>query len=63
MIILQLWSQIGLSTFFRFWIIALPVMGVIIPMFLYQDIKSMVHYIHKVMAARRAVLAQERGPW
>ncbi|KAJ7849060.1 hypothetical protein B0H14DRAFT_3086036 [Mycena olivaceomarginata] len=46
-----------------FWIIALPVMGVIIPMFLYQDIKSMVHYIHKVMAARRAVLAQERGPW
>ncbi|KAF8185011.1 hypothetical protein K438DRAFT_1837261 [Mycena galopus ATCC 62051] len=46
-----------------FWIIALPLMGVIVPMFLYSDIKSMVHYVQKVMAARRAVLAQEGVSW
>ncbi|KAJ7043311.1 magnesium transporter [Mycena alexandri] len=49
-----------------FWIIALPVMGAIIPMFLYSDIKKMLHYFSKVMAARRAVLAEERAarhPW
>ncbi|KAJ6547185.1 hypothetical protein B0H19DRAFT_954439 [Mycena capillaripes] len=44
-----------------FWIIALPLMGAIIPMFLYSDIKSLVHYVHKVMLARRAVLAEERA--
>ncbi|KAJ7470404.1 hypothetical protein FB451DRAFT_1037977 [Mycena latifolia] len=44
-----------------FWIIALPLMGVIIPMFLYSDIRKLIHYIQKVMAARRAVLAEERA--
>ncbi|KAJ7929342.1 magnesium transporter [Mycena leptocephala] len=44
-----------------FWIIALPLMGAIVPMFLYSDIKNLVHYIHKVMVARRAVLAEERA--
>ncbi|KAK7023838.1 cora-like protein [Favolaschia claudopus] len=39
-----------------FWIIALPVMGIIVPMFLYSDIKNMFHYVHKVMAARRAII-------
>ncbi|KAJ6513781.1 hypothetical protein C8R47DRAFT_1091816 [Mycena vitilis] len=43
-----------------FWIIALPLMGAIVPMFLYSDIKSLIHYMHKVVLARRAVLAQER---
>ncbi|KAJ7702430.1 hypothetical protein B0H17DRAFT_1044315 [Mycena rosella] len=44
-----------------FWIIALPLMGAIIPMFLYSDIKRLIHYIQKVMAARRAVIAEERA--
>jgi len=44
-----------------FWIIALPLKGRIIPMFLYSDIKKLFQYIHKVMAARRAVLAEERA--
>ncbi|KAJ6606613.1 magnesium transporter [Mycena vulgaris] len=44
-----------------FWIIALPLMGTIIPMFLYPDIKKLIHYIQKVMTARRAVLAEERA--
>ncbi|KAJ7684765.1 hypothetical protein DFH06DRAFT_1156563 [Mycena polygramma] len=43
-----------------FWIIALPLMGVIVPMFLYSDIKSLINYMHKVVLARRAVLGQER---
>jgi len=57
-----MWS-IHNNTDLFFWIIALPLMGVIVPMFLYTDIKRMVHYVQKVMAARRAVLAQERGVW
>ncbi|KAJ7273360.1 hypothetical protein C8J57DRAFT_1317642 [Mycena rebaudengoi] len=42
-----------------FWIIALPVMGVIVPMFLASDIGRMVRYIKRLMEARRAVIAGE----
>ncbi|KAJ7074378.1 magnesium transporter [Mycena amicta] len=44
-----------------FWIIALPLMGVIVPLFLYQDIKKAVHYLQKVVTARRAVLAEDKA--
>jgi len=37
----------------RFWIIALPVMGAIIPIFIYSDIKKMVKYLQKKMAGQR----------
>ncbi|KAJ7184152.1 hypothetical protein C8R46DRAFT_882360 [Mycena filopes] len=60
----SMWS-INNNSDVLFWIISLPVLAVVIPMFLYSDIKSMFHYIGKVMTARRAVLAQERAsrPW
>jgi len=44
-----------------FWIIALPLMGIVVPMFLYQDVKKAWHYMQKAMAARKVVLAEERA--
>ena len=38
-----------------FWIIALPVMSILIPVFLIEDIKKMFHYILKRMSTRRVV--------
>ncbi|KAG2022560.1 manganese resistance protein MNR2, variant 2 [Coprinopsis cinerea AmutBmut pab1-1] len=37
-----------------FWIIALPCMGVVIPLFLFSDIKNMIHYISKRIAGRKS---------
>ncbi|KAA1477253.1 hypothetical protein DENSPDRAFT_884939 [Dentipellis sp. KUC8613] len=36
-----------------FWIIALPVMAIVIPMFVYPDFQRMVHYISKRMVAQK----------
>ncbi|KAJ7632300.1 hypothetical protein FB45DRAFT_746461 [Roridomyces roridus] len=41
-----------------FWIISLPVMAVIVPLFLHSDIIAVVHHVKKVLGARRAVSAQ-----
>ncbi len=38
----------------RFWIIALPVMAVVLPMFIAPDIVRIVHYCKKKMTAQRA---------
>jgi hypothetical protein len=40
---------------FRFWAVALPLMCIVVPTFLWRDIVSMVHYIQKRMAANEAV--------
>ncbi|KAJ7756783.1 hypothetical protein DFH07DRAFT_819920 [Mycena maculata] len=56
----KMWS-VQQNSDLLFWIISLPVMGVIIPMFFYPDIKKAIHYVQKVMVVRRAVLAQERA--
>jgi len=36
-------------------------MGIVVPMFLYQDVKKAWHYMQKAMAARKVVLAEERA--
>ncbi|KAL0951823.1 hypothetical protein HGRIS_008489 [Hohenbuehelia grisea] len=41
-----------------FWMIALPVMGVLIPIFLFNDIARMAHYLQKRLAGER--LAKQR---
>lgn len=45
-----------------FWIIALPVMAIVIPMFLLQDIKRMFHYLSKKMSGRRVTKARHESP-
>lgn len=45
----------------RFWIIALPMMGIVIPLFLRQDIEKMFHYLQKRMQARKAVKVRVRA--
>ncbi|KAJ7183207.1 magnesium transporter [Mycena filopes] len=38
-----------------FWIIALPVMAIVLPVFVIPDIKRMIHYVQKKMLTKRAV--------
>ncbi|KAJ7671546.1 magnesium transporter [Mycena polygramma] len=38
-----------------FWIIALPVMAVVLPVFVVPDIKRMIHYVQKRMLAKKVV--------
>jgi hypothetical protein len=38
-----------------FWIIAFPLMAIVVPLFLQQDLIRMYHYIEKRIAARNAV--------
>ena len=35
-----------------FWIIALPVMAIVVPIFLWSDLQGMVHYLLKKMHKR-----------
>ena len=42
-----------LNLFHRFWKIALPVMAVVIPMFMWPDFERMFHYIKKKWTKRR----------
>ena len=35
-----------------FWIIALPVMAIVVPIFLWSDFKGMLHYLKKKARAR-----------
>ncbi|KAF7322699.1 CorA-like protein [Mycena chlorophos] len=47
-----------------FWvglIIALPLMGVLVPLFLYRDIEKAIHHVQKRFALRRAILAEEKA--
>lgn len=37
----------------RFWIIALPLMAIVIPVFLWSDLERMTHYIQKKTIAHR----------
>ena len=43
----------------RFWIIALPIMAIILPIFLRRDIVRLVHYLSKYTAAQKAVKVTE----
>ncbi|KAJ8701802.1 hypothetical protein PTI98_000555 [Pleurotus ostreatus] len=38
-----------------FWIISLPVMGILLPIFLFHDISRMFHYLKKRMAGERLI--------
>jgi Mg2+ and Co2+ transporter CorA len=38
-----------------FWIIALPLMIIVVPIFTYRDISGMIHYVNKRVAANQAV--------
>jgi len=38
-----------------FWIIALPVMAIVLPIFIVPDIKRVVHYVQKRMVTKKAV--------
>ena len=37
----------------RFWIIAIPVMAIVVPLFLWNDIQRLVHYMQKRMIVKR----------
>jgi hypothetical protein len=39
----------------RFWIIALPLMAVVLPVFIVPDIKRMIHYVQKRILAKKIV--------
>ncbi|KAJ7454681.1 magnesium transporter [Mycena latifolia] len=39
----------------RFWIIALPVMAVVLPIFIVPDIKRMIHYVQKRILTKKVV--------
>ncbi|KZW00478.1 hypothetical protein EXIGLDRAFT_830641 [Exidia glandulosa HHB12029] len=44
-----------------FWIIALPVMSIIVPLFLWSDIRRMVHYLRKTSSAKKVSKAIKAG--
>ena len=37
---------------YRFWVIALPLMAIVVPVFLWSDIQRMVHYVRKRIITR-----------
>lgn len=45
----------------RFWEIAIPVMVIVIPLFLFSDFKRMAHYIEKRLKRRK--ITKVRGLW
>ncbi|GLB43551.1 putative corA-like Mg2+ transporter protein [Lyophyllum shimeji] len=54
-----MWS-VNKNSDLLFWEIALPVMVIIVPLFMWQDIKGAVHYIRKRMMAKQAVKTIKR---
>lgn len=58
-----MWASFLYDTFFlvlialvpSFWIIAIPLMAIVIPLFTFSDIRSGIHYVHKKMTAKEAV--------
>ncbi|KAJ7746354.1 magnesium transporter [Mycena metata] len=50
----RMWTLEGHSDVV-FWIIALPVMAVVLPIFVVPDIKRMIHYVQKRMLTKKAV--------
>ncbi|KAJ7599344.1 hypothetical protein C8J56DRAFT_916485 [Mycena floridula] len=54
-----MWS-VNKNSDLLFWIIALPVMAIVIPLFTFSDIKGMIHYIHKRITTKKAVKAVGR---
>jgi Mg2+ and Co2+ transporter CorA len=51
----NMWSVKHGHTDLVFWIIAIPVMLIVIPMFLYQDFERMFHYVAKKWSVKRVV--------
>ncbi|KAF8207085.1 hypothetical protein K438DRAFT_1815654 [Mycena galopus ATCC 62051] len=50
----RMWSLEGHSDLV-FWIIALPVMAIVLPIFIVPDIKRMIHYVQKRMLTKKIV--------
>ncbi|KAG6911291.1 hypothetical protein DXG01_002130 [Tephrocybe rancida] len=56
----SMWS-VNLHSDLLFWEIALPLMAVIVPLFMWSDIKALWHYIQKKMTAKEAVKTIKRA--
>lgn len=46
-----------------FWIIALPVMAVVIPLATWRDILGIIHYVQKKVLAKNAVKVRRLVSW